>query len=220
MKCYVGVAENFRGTYLAHLGRSRHFCRNRSSALWVEGKRQKQMPRAIGAVPNFSASAQYVDVGAKTGIAFDNATAKFCFLSRGYDGIAATVVDARNIVRAEIVQDGTTRTVRSGGGGGIVMLGHFGVPVGGQSTEVTSERVTTLQLRVVVDDPASPVRTVSFLTPDTERGGPTHRYALDIAQSWLARIDVLLTRQRSADVRSPVNAISVADVQLSKRPGY
>lgn len=179
--------------------------------LWAEGRRQKQMQEAIATLPNFSAPSKYIDAGAETGIASDDATGKFCFLSRGNDGIATTIVEARNIVRAEIVQDGTSRTVRSGGGGGFIMLGHFGVPVGGQSAHVTSERVTVVQLRVVIDNPATPVRTVSFLASDAERGGSMHRYALDLAQSWLARIDVLLARQRSAGNRMPVKIFSVAD---------
>ena len=175
-------------------------------------KRERQMHEAITSLSEFACAARFVDGRGVTGIAIDNLNGKLCFLGRGAQGIETSIVYANSIVTADILQDGAMVSVNSGGGGGIIMLGRVGVPVGARPNQVTTERVTQLELRVVVNDPDCPIRSVSFLAYPTSRTSATYEVARNAAHEWLARIDVMLRRARTAtasELSSP--AFSVAD---------
>ena len=180
-------------------------------AIFDGTKRERQMHEAIASLREFVCAAKFVDDRCSTGIAIDNEMGKVCFLRHGPRGIETSIINARDIVNADILQDGAVYSVTSGGGGGMIMLGRVGVPVGGNTRHVTTERVTQLDLRVVVNDPSYPTRSVAFLAYPSNRTGATYEFARNAARDWLARIDLLVKRVGAAEAAVSGPTFSVAD---------
>lgn len=168
------------------------------------------MRSAIAALPDFARAISYVSIGGTDGIAIDDANGKICFLRRVLGRVASCIVDGRDIVSAEIFEDAITRTVQSRGGA-IVMLGRVGAIVGGPGSQASSEKITRVELRTVVSDPAMPVHTVTFLGTEAQRGSSSHTLSADLAREWQARIKVLATRACAATTVAQQFSISVAD---------
>jgi hypothetical protein len=178
---------------------------------WADNSNKaKEMRSAIAALPDFAGATSYVSIGGTDGIAIDDVSGKICFLHRVPGRVASCVVDGRDIISAEIFEDTVTRTVQSRGGA-VVMLGRVGAIVGGPGNQVSTEKVTRLELRIVVSNPAIPVHTFTFLGTEAQKGSSSHTLPADLAREWQARIKVLANRAHTAAAAAPQLSTSIAD---------
>lgn len=165
-------------------------------------QRRSEISAAIGAVPEFSASFQHLGADGNNGIALDEPRAEVCLLTRVSGRLSYRVVGYRDILSAELFEDGQTitRTVRSSQVGGVLvgglLLGGVGAIIGGLSGARTTAKgkVKRIDLRLVVNDASQPTHDVCFLFIETTRDGAIYKLAAEPARQWQARMDVLIKR--------------------------
>ena len=193
----------------------------------VNAFKRRALSKSIATIPGFTQSFQHMGATGDNGIAIDNEHAKVCLLTRIEGQINHRVVDHRDIMASEVYEDGETisKTVRSSQLGGVVvgglLLGGVGAIVGGLSgKQIQKGKIKRIELRLVVNDPARPVHTVTFLESEADRGGAIHQSAAEAARIWQARMEVLIKRAddeaaasiKAAALPHPVPlALSVAD---------
>lgn len=171
--------------------------------------RKQEVKAAIAALPDFTCTYSHVGDGGYDGIAIDESNASICFLTRSRRGLASYRATASDIVSSEIFENSLTRTSQSGGGL-LLIVGRIGVPVA-QPRVTTRYNVARIELRTVVNDPAVPVHTVTFIGSECKRGGIAHTFNSEQAKQWQARIHVLATRAQCVPTEAQQQLTSVAD---------
>ena len=97
------------------------------------------------------------------------------------------------------------------------MLGGVGAVIGGLSGRKTNtEKVTKITLRIIVNDPANPIYDVCFLSSETNKNSATYKSAIEKAQEWLARLDVMIKRADKINEAQPI-AETIQKVKKSKK---
>lgn len=182
--------------------------------------RRKEIDGVISQIPGFTASAQYVGADGGSGIALDEERSLVCLLSRSDVGITHRLVGYRDILSAELFEDGHTvvKTARANQVGGVLvgglLLGGAGAVIGGLSgKKVETGSVNRIELRLVVNDSAAPTHDVVFLAATSKRDSVLYKSAADDARKWQARVDVLIKAadeelQGKSDVRQSVTSVS------------
>jgi hypothetical protein len=104
-----------------------------------------------------------------TAIALDEQSRRLCLIKEPHGCASVKVLPYRDVVESEVIENGVsvTKTSRSGQVGGALvgglLLGGVGAVVGGLSAKkTTTNRVTSVDLRVVVNDTREPTYTMRF----------------------------------------------------------
>lgn len=134
-------------------------------------------------------------------MAIDSARARLTLI-RLYNGAAHTCVwQPRQIVSAEIVEDGTSlhKTARMGqlGGAAIggLVLGPVGAIIGGLSSGRRQiEKASRIELNILVDDLKLPLFRAVFLNVEVPKSGIAYRGSIEQARAWHGRIEALIHR--------------------------
>lgn len=175
----------------------------------ITSNKQKEIGASIAALPGFTATYEFRGADGANGIAIDEPNGKVCLLRRDRGIVTNRVVTYRDIISAELVEDGETitKTVRSSQIGGALvgglLLGGVGAVIGGLSGKrVEKGKVKRIDLRLVVNDSARPTHDVCFLATETNRDGFVYRTSAGQAQQWLARMDVLIRRAERQEASS------------------
>ncbi len=184
-------------------------------------KRQREMwgrlTREMRVSHRFRPSQKFIGTDHRTGIAIDEQSKRVCLIGEQYGRATLKVLPYRDVLESEVVENGVSVTKTSRGSqvggallGGLV-LGGVGAVIGGLSAKkTTTSKVTSVDLRVVVNDTREPVHRLRF---------PTRAQA----EHWHALISVII-RQADQEDRASANApggqsaqapVSVAD-ELAK----
>lgn len=162
----------------------------------------------LRAMPDFSPTQMVMGCDAQSGLAVDEGRHKVCLITRTAAGYAPRVLPASDLLSAELFEDGNsvTRTMRmsqiSGAVAGHALYGDVGAIIGGLSGKTkTSGTITRVDLRLVVNDTASPVHDVAFMEKEDEKDGSAHRQAMGQARHWHGILDILVKRA-DAEARS------------------
>ena len=180
----------------------------------IEGSNMvDQMNEKIKNLSDFEASQSIIGVGAMRGIAIDEKRGLFCLLTRVNKDVIPNIVPYSDIVSVEIAEDGSSVTKSSRGsqlGGAIVggvLLGGVGAVVGGLSgKKKTTQKVSRVDLRVVIDNTSEPTYTLPLLAVEVDRGDITHSAAIDKARHWNGLFDIAMSRTEKSRVRD-VNVV-------------
>lgn len=159
----------------------------------------------LKAVPNFNSDKFHF--GDKTGIAFDESKYQVNLIQiNGDNSLISRIISYRDILSVEIFEDGdsTTKTSRTSQAGGAlvggVLLGGVGLLVGGLSgKQVTTTKVTRVDLRIVVNDVKNPLHDVNFLKLESPRNGILYEQASSKARNWLGTLEVLIRKADDED---------------------
>ena len=164
---------------------------------WIEQRKEReQMRQAIVNLPDFRCAWSRIGADASDGIAIDEGNQSICFFRRVIGGISSHRVRAADVVSVDVFENRTTQTVQSGSGA-IVMVGRIGVPVG-RPRHTTLHKVTRVEVRVTVNDPARPLHTLTILSSNCQQGDSMHAYANREADEWRARIVAMAARAQRA----------------------
>lgn len=196
-----------------------------------QNARQDEIEARLRAMPDFSPTQMIMGCDARTGLAVDEGRHKLCLISRIPAGYAERVLPASELLSVELFEDGNsvTRTLRvsqiSGAIAGEALFGNVGAIIGGLSGKTeTSGTITRIDLRLVVNDTATPLHDVAFMNTEARKDGIVYRQAAGQARHWNGILEVLVKRADDA-IRSsqptPAHAPhmpSVAD-ELGKLAG-
>ncbi|MGZ9868111.1 hypothetical protein ACU3L3_06790 [Priestia endophytica] len=161
----------------------------------------------------------------------DKYNANKIFIHRGEEGIAIKpdengiiifntsteqVVDKKDILQSEIIEDGTTisqvsRTGQVGGAlvGGM-LAGGVGAVVGGLGASRTqTQKVTNIKLRLTVNDVNSPIKQITFFNkPQKEavkKDNPEYLVSNNIAIEFQKIMEVLIKRADQEEKQQNIN---------------
>jgi putative oligomerization/nucleic acid binding protein len=149
------------------------------------------------------------------GIALDERREKLCLVTSTTAGIITRVISPREIVSAEIFEDGAsvTRADRASQLGGAVVgglaLGGIGAVIGGLSGKTTTTRFATrVDLRIVVEDLSKPIHDIPLMHASDEAASSLlYSDAIRTARWWHGVLAVLMKRAANG-----ADALAVGDV--------
>ena len=188
-------------------------------------RRLKALGEAIDIAEAFDTTHKLLGVNGENAVAIDEGRQKIAFFSRepGAGMARSKRFNYRDILSSEIVEDGSqvTQTSRASQVGGALLggliAGPLGALVGGVSGKTTtSGEVSSLQLRIVVNDSETPTHSIELLasflpSAVTKKDGAAYRATIDQAREWHDRISVLIRRADQEDTSSAPPPSSVAD---------
>lgn len=183
---------------------------------------------------DFSISQKYVSNDMNTAVMLDEIGKKVCII---YSELRNNIIlDYRDILESEIIEDGSTitKTSRSSQIGGAllggVLLGGVGAIIGGLSGEKTSvKEVIRVDLKIVVNNTKVPVHIINFLLDDSvddlvtgkpfgiKKDTPRYKEANRNANHWHSLMSVLIRQADESDKKSQkkennhIASTSVAD---------
>lgn len=168
--------------------------------IWRSGAAQVQnLESRLSRVPGFTASHLHVGVDGKSAVGIDDRKRIFCFITCDAGRTVHRLIPYDSIIAAEVYEDGSvvssasrSSQILGAAAGGLA----FGV-VGALAGAVTGKRretptVSRIDLRVMVNDMATPTHSVSFLAIDVPRSGAVYSAASERARTWQARFETAL----------------------------
>ncbi len=166
----------------------------------------------------------------ESGIAVDRKRKAICLVSKSQGNVESQIIQYRDILSAEISEDGVsvTATNRTSQAGGLLLgglaLGGVGAVIGGLSgKKTTSEKISSIDLNIVVNRPESPVHSIRVMYVESAKNGAVYRDRIKKAKHWLSLVDVFVRQADDDDRRdesnlkaqSQMNSLSVTD-ELTK----
>jgi len=170
-------------------------------------------------VPDFSPSA--VLKTGKWAIVLDDSRKKLLLVNDLPVSFTTKIVDYSDVFGSEVIEDGVTVTATKtnrgsqlvGAAVGTALAGVGGLIVGGLSASSTSTSqsvVSSVKLRIILNDTVTPERVAEFLVTPVPKGSAAHRVALDNARHWHGIFEVLIKRADN-NARFTGRSSSVAD---------
>jgi hypothetical protein len=180
--------------------------------LFIWSASQKRgLAKILAAVPEFHASDKYV--GEQSAIAIDPDGQKICVLK---NPSVFRVYSFGQILGTEIVEDGYSveKTSRGSQAGGVIvgglLGGGVGAVIGGLSgKKKVSQKVSSIQLKVTVEDVKEPLQTIDFLDTTVAFGGGADRsssvyqQAMSVASRWQAHLVVAMKQATRTASQQP-----------------
>lgn len=180
-------------------------------------KYKKQSQIVFENLQEFKADNYYLSPSAGLSIGFDNQRKKICFLDKTHN---SSIFDYNKILQCELLIDGESILKSSTSGtigrtllGGI-LGGGIGAIVGGTTGSKTQkENISSIDLKIIVNDTSNPVYRINFLNIKTKKGSFIYKPAYAIAEHWHGIVSGLI-RQGNDDEKNssnPVDNLSIAD---------
>lgn len=165
---------------------------------------ENKLSRALSRVNGQPSASSLMSADCRAGIAINSDGTAICMA--GGNWINTEVFTASEVLSAELYIDGecetrTSRTSQIGGAlvGGL-LLGGVGVIVGGLTGRKKSHRmVSSIDLRVMVNDTHNPLHEVRLLGREQSRNSPQVKKIIDSARAFHARLDVMIKRADRED---------------------
>lgn len=191
------------------------------ATIYESRKTRHRIAQTLEALPEFTATQKLI-VG-NSGIAADEARGSLALIVVTSKEVSVRVVSFRDIISAEIFEDGSsvTRTERTsqlaGSLVGGLALGGVGAIIGGLSgNTITTKKCKRIDLRLVVNDTKIPIHDLTILNIEVDRDGSIYDSNMKIARHWNALIAVMIKRADQEDKKSSAsrpaeNPSSIAD---------
>jgi len=178
---------------------------------WLMGTAKQD--KIIDTLPDFEATYRHVVTGGHSAVAIDEKRRKIYLMSGAQSGI----LGFDKIASSEIFESGASRirTDRgsqiAGAAVGAVLLGPVGLVAGALSGSKTSKsELTTLELRIGIDDLKSPVYSLWFFKSPTpgQLEPQAYRYLMGQVAEWHGRFEAIIRSQVNAVVNPNVSEAS------------
>jgi hypothetical protein len=165
-----------------------------------------RLAREMRVSHRFRPTQKLIGTDQRTGMAIDEQSKRVCLISEPYGRATLKMLPYRDVLESEVVENGVSVTKTSRGSqvggallGGLV-LGGVGAVIGGLSArKTTTNKVTSVDLRVVVNDTREPVHMLRF--PNRTQ-----------ADHWHALVSVII-RQADQEDRANANTSGVQNAQ-------
>lgn len=171
----------------------------------ADAKRKKGLEAGLKGIDGFNAQHFLVSIDGHTGVAIDGASRQVCLMSSRAQGNEHRLIPFSAVISSSVEEDGGTISSTSRGGQiagaavGGVLLGGVGAVVGALTASRTQKRrINSVALKIVVDDLAKPVHSLTLQNTPGESGGMVHTAAIRQASEWQGRFDSVM-RQGTRD---------------------
>lgn len=165
---------------------------------------ENKMTRALAQVNGQPSAAVLMSANCRAGIAINREATAISMA--GGNWINTEVFEASDVLSAELYIDGEceTRTSRTSQAAGVLvgglLLGGVGLVIGGLTGKKKSRRmVSSIILRVMVNDTDNPLHEVSLLGRELRRDSPQAQKLIDTARTFHAKIDLMIKRADRED---------------------
>ena len=184
--------------------------------------RKKKLSVGIASLPDFSPTYQFSGSDGMAGLAVDDHRHKICLIRTIGAAVTNKIVDYKEILSVELFEDGAsvTKTSRSSQIGGALVgglaLGGVGAIIGGLSgKKITTGKVKSIQLRLIINDTRSPLHDVAFMNVEGNKGGLIYNAAMGQARHWHGLVEVLINR---ADAEERVKILATTNQAILPAP--
>jgi hypothetical protein len=166
----------------------------------VKAGRKAQLESYFATLESFTDTRHTVGVDGNSAIAFNESKRRIGLLERTPAGQPThRDIAYADVISCELHEDGiaitkTSRSSQLGGAlvGGLV-FGGLGAVVGGLSGKrVSADKVRRIDLRLLVNDTASPQFSLCFLDVEAKQGWLIYRQAMERARLWYGIVEVLI----------------------------
>jgi hypothetical protein len=176
-------------------------------------KHSKESKEVFDNLTDFKADNTYLSSSFGVSLGFDNERKKICFLdnmNRPYIYNYSKILQCELMVDEEsILKQSTSSTIGRSIVGG-VLGGGVGAIIGGTTGSRTAKsKIKTIDLKIIVNDPANPVFKVNFLNMETNKGSFLYNMTYSVAEQWHGIISGLIV-QGNSEV-SQTDNLSIAD---------
>jgi uncharacterized membrane protein len=171
-------------------------------AIWGmfdSGNRKNSIKNEIAELQNFSPDHAWYSHDWGHAMALDISRRQLALVRRTQDKLHTSIINANQIVSAEILEDGASlvKTARIGQLGGAavggLIFGPLGAVVGGLSSGKRQiDKARSIDLDIIVQDLAAPRFTARFLATEVDKSGFVYKAHIGEAREWAARIDALI----------------------------
>lgn len=192
--------------------------------------KQKELDTKLKSLDGFRTTQKFLGADGQTSIAIDEEQRKLALVSRLFAGVTVREISYRDLLSAELYEDGVSITSTKRGsqlGGALLgglLLGGVGILLGGLSakTETHQGKVRRIDLRLIVNDTKSPTYDICFLKFDGQshnKDGLIAQPALHQARHWHGLCAALIKQADQIDatdtVSSKASLESVAGMKAS-----
>ena len=166
-------------------------------------EKKPQGPKIIGCPPGFKPSLAYMEKYGEHGIAYDETQKAVCLLHQGTNH--SRILTPSNILAAAIVEDGTilAKASRTDDQGKALISSllteemkslfqdspESSAPTQNGTVKSSSQ---TIELKILINDPDSPVHIITFLNMEAKRGGLIYNEATSHAKNWQDLLSFLI----------------------------
>lgn len=163
--------------------------------------RQKALGARLHNLPDFTPTQAVLGAGGRSAIAIDEERRTIGMISEQESAFSERVISYRDLISVELFEDGNTitKTSRSSQIGGAIvgglLLGGIGALAGGLSGKTKSTNtVTRIDLRLILNDTAMPLHDVVFLATECKKDNVRYQQAMKLARHWHGLFEVLIKR--------------------------
>jgi len=193
-------------------------------------EQKKLISKHLSNIPQFTVSKEYINDNGNSGIAIDDNRKKVCFITNINKTIISKVVEYKDVLSSEIIEDGQNiiKTSRGGQLGGAilggVLAGGVGAVIGGLSSSHTSStKVYNLALQIVIKDTKKPNYVINFINFEIEKSNPHYKTMIEQARYWHSIMSVIINQAETEEkvserIITKIPSISIAD-EIEKLAG-
>ena len=200
--------------------------------IWSQAQKREaledHMADHMAAVSGFVPTHKFMATDGISGIAIDVPNQQVCLLKYRDSHFSHRVLPFSAIISVEIFEDGhsVTKTSRASQAGGALVggiaLGGVGAIIGGLSGKTTTtDKITRIDLRLIVDDMVSPLHDVNIFSMEIQKGSAVHQSIMQSARHWHGLLEVGIRQADKAAAQvhplahaqnlTPLQAGSVSD---------
>jgi hypothetical protein len=179
----------------------------------AEAGGRKIITAGLAQASGFEATRSFKGEDGKTGVALDIRSEQVCLVTVVANVSQNRMVPFADIVSVELSEDGHTVTKTNRGSqaaGGLIgglALGPAGLLLGGLSGgSTTKNKVSRIDVHIIVNDLSSPMHVVNFLNSQTSKPGFVYKQSIAKAQELMALLTVVIKKssvEKEVAVQSP-----------------
>ncbi len=193
-------------------------------------EKKKGMLLEIEKLDDFEVSQQIMGNDGESGLAIDEIRHKFCLIKQEYGTISTKIYTYKDLLETEILEDGLSisKTARGSQLGGMLIgglaLGGVGAIIGGLSGKKNQiDKVSSIDLKIVVNDTKSPMFLINFLkhSDGYKKDSFIYKTSIQTIREWNSLMAVLIKKADEEDKNTKdkeTNNVSIADeiIKLKK----
>lgn len=159
-------------------------------------KHEKKAQAVFESMDGFKFNEIYLSGSQGISLAYDSSQKKICFLDANHE---PKIYDYKDILESILIIDGETISKQSTTGtvgravlGGLIAGGTGAIIGGVTSSKKNEEKVTSIDLKVAVNDSKTPFYKVNFLNLESKKGSSLYNVAYEQGERWHGIIATLI----------------------------
>lgn len=173
-------------------------------AVITEGLKKKRINEMKNVIMNMPINHNFISRDGVNAIAINDSSSYLYLIKRVGGRIIQKKYDFKDIIGAEIIENGESVTKVSRGSqigravAGGVLLGGVGAVIGGLTAKTKShEKIKSLVLEIIVSDMSNPIERMHIINSPVDKNGADYQMAFNDARCALGIIKVIVNRNET-----------------------